>query len=79
MAFKEFPRQQRLIPTPSQTTVVIRYAILHYRDPLAADDVSRKNPTNLELQTDGNNGVNDVTLRGFLIDAAGNEKQEILL
>ena len=30
------------IPTPSQTIVALRYTILYYRDPLAADDGSKK-------------------------------------
>ena len=57
--------------TPSQTTVALRYTILYYTDPLAADERSRKNSTTLERQPGGNNETNEVTVRGFPIDASG--------
>ena len=59
-------------PTPSQTSVALRYTILYYKDLLAGDDVSRKkSSTTIEHQPGVNNEVNDVTVRGFLIDAVG--------
>ena len=56
-------------PTPSQTTVALRF--LYYRDPLDADDGSRKNSTDLECQPGGNNEVNDATVREFRTGAGG--------
>ena len=52
---------------PSRTTAALRYTILYHRDPLAADDGSRKQSTNLEHRPRGNNEGNDVKLnvRGF--------------
>ena len=38
-------------PTPSKTTVALRYTVLYYRDPLAVDDGSRTKQHNPRTQT----------------------------
>ena len=60
---------QQHLPNTLRNNSCAQIHLLYYKDPLAADDGSRKNSTTLERQTGENNEVNDVSVRGFPIDA----------
>ena len=57
----------------------LKFTIFNQRDPLAADDGSRKHSTTLERRRRGNNEFNDATVREFRTGAGGRRETSNLI